>query len=81
MKKRRYSEAQIEAIVRLKEKGCQRMIVVLPFEGVPDTMKLGFELEQRLIEAGIPVYPAMHRAAGALSRFVGYREKAGRLSL
>ena len=73
--------AQIEAIVRLKEKGSKQLIVVLPFEGVPDTMKLGFELEQRLIEAGIPVYPAMSRAAGALSRFVGYWEKAESLSL
>jgi acyl-CoA synthetase (NDP forming) len=66
--------AQIEAIVHLSEQGFKRLIVVLPFEGVLDTMKLGFELEQRLIGAGIPVYPTMLRAASVLKRFVGYCE-------
>ncbi|MDY7019073.1 MAG: CoA-binding protein [Chloroflexota bacterium] len=66
---------QIEAIKDFKIKSRKPVVVALLPGGMPDQLQLGFELQQILIDAGIPVYPTVGRAARALSRFIKYHEE------
>jgi acyl-CoA synthetase (NDP forming) len=66
---------QVEAIKDFRTKCHKPLIAVLSFEGTPDILEFGFELQRTLINAGIPAYPSMTRAARALSRFIGYYEE------
>ncbi|PIU23327.1 MAG: hypothetical protein COT13_03595, partial [Chloroflexi bacterium CG08_land_8_20_14_0_20_45_12] len=66
---------QVEAIKDFKAKSRKPLIVALLSGGIPRVLQLDFELERILLDAGIPVYPSLGRAACALSRFVKYYER------
>ncbi|MCD6568053.1 MAG: CoA-binding protein [Dehalococcoidia bacterium] len=69
-------EKQVEAIGDFRKICSKPLMVVLSSEGVAGMMELGAELQQKLISAGIPVYPSMKRAACALDRFVSYHAES-----
>ena len=66
---------QVEAIKDFKAKSRKPLIVALLSGGIPHMLRLDFELQRILLDAGIPVYPSLGRAACALSRFVKYYER------
>ena len=66
---------QIEAIKDFKTKSRKPVAVALLPGIVPEQLQLAFELQQTLIDACIPVYPSVRRAARALSRFIEYSEE------
>jgi len=66
---------QVEAIKDFKAKSRKPLIVALLSGGIPRVLQLDFELQRILLDAGIPVYPSLGRAACALSRFVKYYER------
>ncbi len=48
------------------------MVMVLRIGDTPVTSGLFFELYQMCLEGGLPVYPTIGRAAGAISKFIEY---------
>jgi len=67
--------AQVETIKDFKTKCHKPVVAVVSYEGTPDILQFGFELQRAFIAGGIPVYYSMTRAARALSRFISYYKK------
>jgi len=62
----------IQAVVQAKKEIAKPIVVVLRHSASPQTSAIFFNLQQKLVEAGMPVYPDLHRAAWALGKFHQY---------
>lgn len=75
-----WMEEQVNGLLRFKKRG-KPLLAVVPSAGLdPREMSkwrwgaIG-EIRRRLVEAGVPVFPSVERAARALRRFVDYWER------
>lgn len=62
----------LQAVVNAKKEIAKPMVVVLRHSGSPQSSQIFFNLQQKLVEAGIPVYPDLQRAAWSLGKFHQY---------
>lgn len=69
----------IEATIEAKQRINKPLIAVLYYCVTPDAKNLAFMAAERLVKAGVAVYPSMKRAARAINRYILYGEqhKAG----
>lgn len=62
----------LDAIVQAKREITKPLVAVLRHSASPQTSAPFFHLQQKLVDAGIPVYPDTHRAIWALGKFHQY---------
>lgn len=67
-------EAGREVLIETARRIDKPMVVVLRYGGRPQGISLLAETQQRYVEAGLPIFPSIERAALAISRFISYYE-------
>ena len=73
--------AYLADCIKAKRLGKPLVAVLRSWTAQPKPVAVGKQLEQDLLEAGVPTYPTEERAAHALARFCAYHEfqrEAGR---
>ena len=66
------AKERLESIIKAGREIDIPMVMVLRLGDTPVTSRLFFELYQMCLEAGLPVYPTIGRAAGAISKLIEY---------
>lgn len=56
------------------------IVAVLKSGGSREGCEAVLEQQERLVEAGLPVYPSLPRAISAASRFIGWHERAAKIA-
>jgi len=64
----------VEALLRAGRACNKPMAVVILTAGAPEVAKAVFDIRQKCLEAGFPVYPTIARAAQAISKLIAYNE-------
>ncbi len=64
----------LDAVVQAKKVIAKPIVVVLRHSASPETSQTFFNLQQKLVDAGMPVYPDLHRAAWSLGKFHQYHK-------
>jgi acyl-CoA synthetase (NDP forming) len=62
----------VGAILEAGQRTKKPIALVLSTVGRPENWKLAFDLKQKCLDAGFPVYPTTTRAAQCLGQFLGY---------
>ncbi|MDD5289278.1 MAG: hypothetical protein PHY28_09250, partial [Dehalococcoidales bacterium] len=65
----------VESILKLKDKIKKPIAVALICQARDESKTLASEAQDKLSEAGFPVYPSIQRAAVAISRYVDYCDR------
>jgi acyl-CoA synthetase (NDP forming) len=63
-----------EVLIETAKKMDKPIVVVPRYGGRPQGISLLAETQERYVEAGLPVFPSIERAALAISRFISYHE-------
>jgi hypothetical protein len=63
-----------EVIIETARRIHKPLVVVLSYGGSPQGISLLAETQERYVEAGLPIFPSIERAALAVSRFISYHE-------
>ena len=67
--------AYTEAIINLAKQINKRTAVVLSSLASVESKQIASEWQSRLYKAGFPVYPSVHSAANAISKFIQYHHR------
>lgn len=65
----------MKAVVQAKKEIAKPIVVVLRHSASPETSQSFFNLQRSLVEAGMPVYPDLHRATWSLGKFHQYHRR------
>jgi hypothetical protein len=65
----------VESVTRLAGSIEKPMAVVLHYAEDPDSRVLVDQVRAKFVALGLPVYPSIGRAAGAISKYIGYYER------
>ena len=68
-------EQQTNTLIKVKKDIDKPIIMVARSSGGPEVASFVYDVEQKCLAAGVPVYPSTIRAARAMSRFIQYHEK------
>jgi len=68
-------DMQIDTLIKSKVHIDKPLVIVVRSSGDPEVAPLVSNVQERCLEAGIPVYPSTIRAARAMNKFIWYYEK------
>jgi len=68
-------DMQIDTLIESKKSIDKPLVIVVRSSGDPEVAPLVSNVQERCLEAGIPVYPSTIRAARAMNKFIWYYEK------
>jgi acyl-CoA synthetase (NDP forming) len=66
----------IDALLTTAKGLSKPMAVVLQSFGTPRGLNMLYSIQKRFVQAGIPVYPTVARAANAMSKFIEYHNRS-----